>query len=206
MKKLGTFITVLFIAFALTGAGEAKAATYTYSGNEQQLINYFRSVINDDWVFSTHRNHYHALLKIKDKQAVRKQIRRSSMHINSKEHNFFTSSIVGGCIPIALGVALGIRLKNKHNRVHCFIGDMAAKMGIFEECLRYAANFNLPITYIEEDNYLGVCTPTNEAWGMENPGARGFRHTIICYTRKYPHHGIGKFVKLTNGHKAGGPF
>jgi TPP-dependent pyruvate/acetoin dehydrogenase alpha subunit len=175
-------------------------------GNEQALIDYFNSVINNDWVFSTHRNHYHVLLKSKDPKWTKKQIRKSSMHINSKEHKIFTSSIVGGCIPIALGVALAIKIKGKSNRVHCFIGDMAAKMGIFEECLRYGSNFNLPIKYIEEDNYLGVCTPTIEAWGLENPSARGFRHTIIGYKREYPHHGIGHFVKLTTGKKAGGPF
>lgn len=46
MKKIGTFVTVLILAFTLVGTSEAKAATtYTYSGTEQQLINYLIQLI-----------------------------------------------------------------------------------------------------------------------------------------------------------------
>jgi len=64
------------------------------------------------------------------------------MHINRKEYNFFTSAIVGGILPIALGTAMGAKLKGLEENVWAFVGDMAAEMGVFDECTKYAKRNN----------------------------------------------------------------
>lgn len=168
------------------------------TGHEEALINIFKEIKKEDWVFSTHRNHYHVLLKSQDQDWVRKQIYKSSMHINSKKHKIFTSAIVGGNLPIALGVALALKLKGKKDKVYCFTGDMASRMGGFTECVMYADGHDLPIKFVIEDNKLGVMTNTGKVWGsscyqfhLKKPMV-----AILNYKRKWPHHGIGKWVNF----------
>lgn len=163
---------------------------------EYFLISLFKKIKSNDWVFSTHRNHYHCLLKSNNPEWVKSEIMKgNSMHINSEKHKIFTSSIVGGTIPIALGVALSIKKKKQKGHVYCFIGDMASQMGQFYEAVDYAQGHKLPITFIIENNELGVYTPTKKVWG--NAGMTyGPVNNIIRYKyeRKYPHHGSGKWV------------
>jgi len=161
-----------------------------YSGrNEEQLIKIFQRTQPQDWVFSTWRSHYHALLKGMPPDVLEKKILAGdSMHIMDKELHFFSSSIVGGIAPIAVGVA------QAGNKVWCFIGDGGEDQGIFYESVRYASGKQLPITFVIEDNNLSVDTTTEERVG-------GFRLTwpsnVIRYhyVRKWPHCQTGKFVQ-----------
>ena len=147
-------------------------------GNEEQLIEIFNNIKPDDWVFSTHRSHYHALLKGIPKEWIKQEILKNhSITLNNSDYYFFSSAIVGGILPIALGVAM------TGSNVWCFVGDMASCTGIFYECVQYATNFNLPIWFVVEDNGFSVNTPTDRVWGYE-------------YKRKRPHQGSGKWVKF----------
>ena len=53
------------------------------------------------------------------------------MSLNFKKNRFIASSIVGGGIPIGLGIALAIRRKKQKNKVYIFVGDMTFETGIF---------------------------------------------------------------------------
>ncbi len=161
---------------------------------EDELIKIFKNIKKRDWVFSTHRSHYHALLKSQDIDWVKKEIfAKRSSHINSRKHKIFTSAIVGGGISSALGVALAVKLKNKKEHVFCFIGDMASEMGIYWEGLKYAENFDLPITFIIEDNLWGVNTKTKDAWGKRTI-LESKKQIIYNYSRKYPHYGVNTWI------------
>ena len=174
-------------------AGDIRSPVHLSKGNEKQLIHIFESINEDDWVFSTHRSHYHALLKGIDPDWLMGEILANrSMHINSAEHRFFTSSIVGGCLPIALGVAMGIKKQGQTNKVYIFVGDMAAETGSFHECTKYAWNHDLPIVFVIEDNGLSVNTNTRDAWGQ----CRVKKPTYYKYEREYPHAGTGVFVSF----------
>jgi TPP-dependent pyruvate/acetoin dehydrogenase alpha subunit len=171
-----------------------KAPVHFSKGNEDPLIEVFKNINEEDWVFSTHRNHYHALLKGLPKEYIKQEILKGkSMHINNQKYKFFTSSIVGGSLPIALGTAMGIKRKGLDEKVWCFVGDMAAEMGVFHECTKYAEKNNLPINFVVEDNGLSINTPTKEAWGLENSNANMIRYK---YDRGYPHHGCGTWVNF----------
>lgn len=172
--------------------GQVKSPIHLSGGNEDNLIEMFKEIREQDWVFSTWRSHYHALLKSKDKEWLRKEIlENKSMHINSKKYKIFTSSIVGGILPIALGTALALKRKKSKYRVWCFVGDMAAESGIFHECAKYAGGHDLPITFVIEDNGFGIYTPTKEVWKEGKANIRKYK-----YERTYPHHGIGKFISF----------
>lgn len=161
-------------------------------GSEEPLIEIFKKVKKDDWAFSTHRSHYHALLKGIDREWLKNEILENrSIHIYNKEHKFFTSSIMAGILPIAVGVAMALKRKKSKHKVWVFLGDMAATMGITYECMKYAARHTLPIVFVIEDNGLSVNTPTEEVWGTHNSKPKIIRYK---YTRVYPHQGVGVWV------------
>jgi len=165
-------------------------------GNEDQLIEIFKNVKENDWVFSTHRSHYHALLKgMSADKLIDKALNGKSMHIYDKKLKVFTSSIVGGTLPIALGVAMANKLKQSNDKVWAFVGDMCATMGVFHECLKYAEGHDLPIIFVIEDNEYCVDTKTKESWGMMNK-----TNKIISYKYKriYPHAGTGDWIDLSD--------
>lgn len=168
------------------------APVHLSGGNEDQLIKIFKDVKKQDWVFSTHRSHYHALLKGVDKEWLKSEIlEKRSIHIHNKECNFFSSAIMAGVIPIAVGTALGIKRQKKKNKVWVFFGDMSAEMGIAHECMKYAGGFDLPIVFVVEDNGLSVDTPTKKVWGESRKKAKIIRYK---YEREYPHQGCGIWV------------
>ena len=160
--------------------------------NETQLINIFKKIKKKDWVFSGWRNHYHALLKGLDEDFItNKIIKGRSMNISSLNKKFFTSSIVGGIIPIALGVAYAIKKRLK-SKVWVFIGDMTYETGIFYEAYKYSQNFKLPLKFVVEDNGMSTNTETKKVWGKKMKKLKNV--TFYKYKRIYPHHGIGKWI------------
>ena len=170
-----------------------KGPIHLSGNNESQLINIFKKIKKNDWVFSGWRNHYHAILKNIPLHDIEKQIiNGKSMNLNSMRHNFFTSSIVGGILPVSLGVAMALKMKKSKSKVWVFIGDMTYETGIFHECYKYGRNFKLPINFVVEDNSMSTNTPTKKAWGKKQRVLPNIKY--YSYKRKYPHHGIGKWI------------
>lgn len=168
--------------------GEIRGPVHLSGGNEDQLIEIFREVRRDDFVFSTWRSHYHALLHGIPPAKVMEQILAGrSMNLNFPEYRFFTSAIVGGILPIAVGVAYSGR------KVWCFVGDMTARTGSHYEAYQFACGAALPIKFVCEDNGKSTNTPTKEAWGNKHGFLPG-RH--YSYERQWPHVGTGTFVRF----------
>ena len=85
--------------------GEIRGPIHLSNGNEEQLIKIFSKIGVDDWVFSTWRSHYHALLRgVEPKVLKQKILDGKSITIIDKNSNFYSSAIVNGIIPMALGV------------------------------------------------------------------------------------------------------
>jgi pyruvate dehydrogenase E1 component alpha subunit len=173
--------------------GEIHAPVHLSSNNEEQLIDIFKNINRDDWVFCSWRNHYHALLHgISRDNLMNQIIRGKSMSIHSKEPKFYSSSIVGGTLPIALGVAKSIKLKGETNKVWCFVGDMTFESGLFHETYKYSRNHDLPLEFVIEDNNLSTNTPTDETWGRKQSIPKDVYY--YQYKSDYPHHGTGNWV------------
>lgn len=175
-------------------AGKIPYPVHLSDGNEDQLIEIFENIGPDDWVFGSWRMHYHALLKGVSQQDLRAAIcRGESMALNFPTQRVFGSAIVGGIIPIALGVAASIVMRSSQDKVWCFVGDMTFETGIFHECDKYAANHDLPINFVLEDNGISVLTDTDEVWGGKTDP-----HTQYCYKyeSKWPHAGAGQRVEF----------
>ncbi len=174
-------------------SGKIKAPIHLSGNNEEPLIKIFKKIKKNDWVLSTWRNHYHALLKgIPEKWLEKEIVNGRSMGINNLKYKFYSSAIVGGIIPIALGIAKGMKLKKKKNVVWAFVGDMTFETGGFHECYKYAKNHKLPLKFIVEDNNLSTNTPTDKVWVKKSKIPRDIIY--YKYKRKYPHHGTGGWV------------
>ena len=163
------------------------------NGNEEPLIDIFKRIKTTDWVFSTWRSHYHALLKGMDPKFIENEVLAGkSITICNTDEKFYSSAIVGGTLTIALGVAQAIKRDNLDDKVFCFIGDMSFESGIFYEVHKYARNFDLPLYFIVEDNGVSTYTPTDATWNNK----RDIPSDVIHYTykSKYPHYGSGKWI------------
>lgn len=173
--------------------GEIKSPVHLAGGNEQQLIDIFKAIRSIDWVCCTWRSHYHCLLKGVPSEQVRQAILAGrSIALCFPEHNIISSAMVGGIVPIALGLAWAVKRRGINQCVFCFIGDMAASTGLVAECSRYASGHELPLQIIVEDNGLSVSTDTNEAWGK----APWIVPQSYHYTLDRPHVGTGTWVHL----------
>ena len=174
--------------------GEIRGPIHLSNGNEEQLIKIFSKIGVDDWVFSTWRSHYHALLHgVEPKVLKQKILDGKSITIIDKNSNFYSSAIVNGIIPIALGVSKALKLKNSKDKVWCFVGDMTFETGLFYEAHKYARNFDLPLNFVVEDNGVSTNTPTSDTWNVIQ---REIPDDVIYYKykSKYPHYGKGKWV------------
>lgn len=169
-----------------------KLIEVSYELNSKHPI--YQGIKKDDWVFASYRSHIHALLKGATKDWLKEIITSGkSMYPISRDYKLVTSAIVPGHIPIATGTAIAVKRDNKPYHVWAFCGDMAAETGIFEECTKYAQNFDLPITYVIEDNAKSVDTPTFTVWNGQSRPKR--RNTIMySYELDVPHQGVGKEV------------
>lgn len=149
----------------------------------EPLLEIFRDIKRTDYVLSTWRSSYHALLHGVPRERVMAEICAGrSMQLHFPEHRFMTSSIMGGMLPIACGLAAG------GERVWCFVGDMCASTGAFMDARLYAYSNNLPVSFIVEDNGLSTNTPTKNAWGETYGHPMPIRYR---YVRTTPHYGTG---------------
>ncbi len=124
----------------------------------------------DDFMMSTHRAHGHYLGKGGDLNKMLAEIygkatgcsagRGGSMHLIDKKVGFMGStSIVGGTIPVGVGLGLSIKLREK-DQVSCiFFGDAAIEEGVFYESVNFAVLKKLPVLFICENNLYSVYSP-----------------------------------------------
>jgi pyruvate dehydrogenase E1 component alpha subunit len=115
------------------------------------------------------------------------------------EYRIYSSAIVGGVVPIAVGAAMAIKHKNEDSRVYCFMGEMTAETGIAHESIKYSRNHQLPIHFIVEDNSKSVCTDTRQAWNQPVLSFENSNDEYVSYYKyetKYPHAGAGVRVQF----------
>ena len=179
--------------------GEIRAPVHLDNGNEAQLIQVFRDVQPSDWVCGTWRMHYKCLLKGVPSEELRAEIMAGrSISLCFPQYRIISSAIAGGILPIAVGIAMGMKRAGESSRVHVFVGDMVAEGGTYHECVKYAAQHMLNMRFVIEDNGLSVCTPTQDVWGRTKPGMEDGAVTVcrFGYQSKYPHAGAGVRVQF----------
>lgn len=178
--------------------GKIRAPVHLSGNNEDQLMEVFKDIRPDDWVCGAWRMQYNCLLKgVPEEQLFEDIVAGHSITLCYPKYRIISSAIVGGILPIALGIAWSIKHNKEANKVWCFLGDMTAHTGIFEECSKYASVFKLPITWIIEDNRKSVCTDTEKVWGGIDLYGAGYGNVwLIDYELPWPHSGAGKRINF----------
>ena len=197
-KDLISFETEIATLF---NAGKIKAPVHLYKGNEDNIIDVFKNIKKNDWVFCSWRSHYQCLLKGVPPQELKEEIIAGrSISLCFPKYKIFSSAMVGGALPIAVGTAMSIKFKKeKSSKVFCFMGEMTSETGIAHECIKYSRNFKLPIHFVVEDNEKSVCTDTREAWNQKKLSFEKRNDDYVTYYKyktSYPHAGAGIRVEF----------
>lgn len=154
----------------------------------EPLIEIFRGIKRGDWVLSNWRSHWHALLHgVPPERVMAEIVAGRSMQLHFPEYRFMTSSIMGGMLPIACGIAAA------GERVWCFVGDMCESTGAFNDVKRYAGDHQLEVTFVVEDNGLSTNTPTQDTWGPCSGVANIQKYS---YKRTTQHCGTDTYVSF----------
>jgi TPP-dependent pyruvate/acetoin dehydrogenase alpha subunit len=179
--------------YELNKVGLVRGTAHLYIGMEAIAVGAC-SVMNDrDFLTSTHRGHGHCITRGLNLGRMMAEIlgraegtcggKGGSMHIADISRGMLgADGIVGGGIPIAVGAALGVRLKSSPSVVFCFFGEGASNQGSFHEALNFASVQRLPVVFICENNLWALSAPfaettaggsvANRASAYGIPGAR----------------------------------
>jgi len=138
-------------------------------GQEAVAAGVCHAMRREDYLLTTHRGHGHVLAKGANMNRMLAEIlgkesgychgRGGSMHIADVSLNIVgANGIVGGGLPIAVGVALSCVYQKKDAVTVCFFGDAAANIGSFHESLNMSGVMNLPVVWVCENNQYGLST------------------------------------------------
>lgn len=158
---------------ALQAAGNL-AGTCTSVGQEASAVGVVKALGPDDRILTNHRSAGHLLARGADAGRMMAEVmgkrdgyckgKSGSLHISAQELGvLLTSTIVGGELSLATGVALSKTMLKQPGIVACFFGDGAACEGIFHESLNLASVWNLPILYVCENNQWQAFVHKREA-------------------------------------------
>lgn len=150
---------------------------HLYSGHEASGIGSMAALRPTDHVITAYRDHGIALVLGMDPNKVMAEMmgkktgssggKGGSMHLASKEHNFWGGyAIVGGHLPLAAGIAMEGRYHGKDDVTMTYVGDGATNNGYFHEALNMSAIWNLPVIWIIENNGYAMGTDVERASGQ----------------------------------------
>jgi len=182
----------------LYGQMKIRGFLHLYIGEEAVAVGAVRALLPEDNIVATYREHGHALARGVTADAVMAEMygkqegcsrgRGGSMHIfDAARHLFGGNAIVGGGLPLAVGLALADKMQGRARVNAAFFGEGAVAEGAFHESLNLAALWRLPVAFFCENNFYAMGTalarsesqtdlcvkaaafglPTNKADGMD---------------------------------------
>jgi len=167
--------------------------TCTAVGQEASAVGVVSALGADDLILTNHRSAGHLLARGADPARMMAEVmgrsggyckgKSGSLHISARELGVvLTSTIVGGELSLAPGVALAQKQLGKPGITACFFGDGAACEGVFHESLNLAAVWKLPLLYICENNQWQAFVHRKETMGGDHVADWGRSYGIPCHT------------------------
>lgn len=150
-------------------AGKIRGFLHLYNGEEGVAVGVMQALRPEDAIAGTYREHGHAIARGVPMRSIMSELygklegccrgRGGSMHIFDRERRFFGgNAIVGGCLPLAVGLGLGEQLMGRNAIVVCFFGEGAVAEGEFHESMNLASLWGLPVLFVCENNYYAMGT------------------------------------------------
>ena len=165
---------------------------HLYNGQEAVLAGALHAMeIGKDRMITAYRNHVQPIgLGVDPRRVMAELYGKStgtsnglggSMHIFSKEHNFFGGhGIVGGQIPLGAGMAFGDKYFKRDSVTLCFMGDGAVRQGSLHETLNLAALWKLPVVFIVENNGYAMGTSVARTSNHQEIWKLGLGYEMPC--------------------------
>ena len=153
----------------LYGEQKIRGFLHLYIGEEAVAAGALRALTPEDAVVATYREHGHALARGVPAAAIMAEMfgkregcsggRGGSMHLfDARTRLYGGQAIVGGGLPLAVGLALAARMQGKPEIVACFFGEGAVAEGAFHESMNLAALWRLPVLFCCENNRYAMGT------------------------------------------------
>jgi pyruvate dehydrogenase E1 component alpha subunit len=174
----------------LYSSGLIRGFLHLYIGEEAVAVGVMQALGPDDAIVATYREHGHALARgipsgplmaeMYGKQEGCSRGRGGSMHVFDVSRRFYGgNAIVGGGLPVAVGLALADLLAGRPRVTACFFGDGAVAEGEFHESMNLAALWKLPVLFVCENNLYAMGTRIERALAsLDLPGrARSYGMT-----------------------------
>jgi pyruvate dehydrogenase E1 component alpha subunit len=156
-------------AAELYGAGKIRGFLHLYIGEEAVGVGALHALGPEDNIVATYREHGHALVRGMDMGVLMAEMygkregcargRGGSMHLFDRANRLFGgNAIVGGGLPLAVGLALAEKMQAGRRLTACFFGDGAVAEGVFHESMNLAALWKLPVLFFCENNLYAMGT------------------------------------------------
>jgi pyruvate dehydrogenase E1 component alpha subunit len=156
-------------AAELYSLGKIRGFLHLYIGEEAVAVAAMQALTSDDNVVATYREHGQALARGLPAGSLMAEMygkangcsrgHGGSMHFFDLSRRFYGGyAIVGGGLPIAVGLALADKMQNRRAVTACFFGDGAVAEGEFHESLNLAALWKLPVLFLCENNLYAMGT------------------------------------------------
>jgi pyruvate dehydrogenase E1 component beta subunit/2-oxoisovalerate dehydrogenase E1 component len=177
----------------LYSALKIRGFLHLYNGEEAVAVGVMQALTAEDAVVATYREHGQALARGISMRAVMAELygkyegcargRGGSMHLFDVATRFYGgNAVVGGGLPLALGIALADKQRNLARVTCCFFGDGAAAEGEFYEVMNLAALWHLPILFICENNLYAMGTEIHRAMAEVDIAKKAAVHGIPTQT------------------------
>ena len=153
----------------LYGQQKIKGFCHLYNGQEACIAGAVSALQLGDKYITAYRDHAHPLALGTEPKYIMAELfgkasgvskgKGGSMHMFDKERNFFGGhGIVGGQIPLGVGIAFAEKYKGTNNLCITFMGDGAVRQGAFHEALNLAMLYELPVIFVIENNGYAMGT------------------------------------------------
>ncbi len=153
----------------LYSAGKIRGFLHLYIGEEAVAVGVHQALTPEDGIVATYREHGHSLARGTPMRTLMAELygkvtgcargRGGSMHFFDASRRFFGGlAIVGGGLPIAVGLALADLMESRPRVTACVFGDGAVAEGVFHESMNLAALWKLPVLFLCENNLYAMGT------------------------------------------------
>src|SRR6476620_24292 len=150
-------------------ASKIRGFVHLYIGEEAVAVGAMQTLQPEDNIVATYREHGHALARRVSSNAIMAEMygkvegcsrgRGGSMHLFDRATRFYGgNAIVGGGLPLAVGLALADSMQGERRVSACFFGEGAIAEGAFHEAINLAALWRLPVLFLCENNFYAMGT------------------------------------------------
>lgn len=169
--------------------GKIGGYLHRYDGQEALVAGLMPLLEDGDYVLSTYRDHAHALaVGTSPREIMAELMGRStgcaggkggSMHLIDPARGFLGGDgIVGGPVPIAVGVAYAIKYRGRASVCVCYFGDGAMNQGGVHEAMNMAGLYELPVLFVLENNGYAMGTSVGRSTGQPDMLLKAAAHGI----------------------------